>query len=67
MQEALHNAIKHSGTKVFEVKVLGSPAEIHLTVRDSGLGFDPESVMDAAGLGLVSMQERVRLMQGTIR
>jgi signal transduction histidine kinase len=66
MQEGLHNAAKHSGVRVFEVKLHGSPAEIHLIVRDSGVGFDPELARDTQGLGLISMQERVRLVKGTI-
>jgi PAS domain S-box-containing protein len=66
MQEGLQNALKHSGVKVFEVKVHGSPAEIQLTVRDSGVGFDPELIKDTKGLGLISMQERVRLVKSTI-
>jgi PAS domain S-box-containing protein len=66
MQEGLQNALKHSGVKVFEVKLHGSPAEIHLSVRDSGVGFDPESIKTTQGLGLISMQERVMLVKGTI-
>jgi PAS domain S-box-containing protein len=66
MQEGLHNALKHSGVQFFEVKLHGSPAGIHLTVRDSGVGFDPELAKDIRGLGLISMQERVRLVRGTI-
>jgi PAS domain S-box-containing protein len=66
MQEGLQNARKHSGVKFFEVKLHGSPMEIYLTVRDSGVGFDPELIKDAQGLGLISMQERVRLVKGTI-
>jgi signal transduction histidine kinase len=66
MQEGLHNALKHSGVKLFDVMLLGSPAEIRLTVRDLGKGFDPELAKDTPGLGLVSMQERVRLVKGTI-
>ena len=66
MQEGLQNALKHSGVRFFEVKLHGSPTEIHLTVRDSGMGFDPELAKDTPGLGLVSMQERVRLVNGTI-
>jgi signal transduction histidine kinase len=66
MQEGLHNALKHSGVKFFEVKLHGSPVEIRLTVRDSGVGFDPELVRGTEGLGLVGMQERVRLVKGTI-
>jgi signal transduction histidine kinase len=66
MQEGLQNALKHSGVKVFAVKLHGSPTEIQLTVRDSGMGFDPELAKDTQGLGLVSMQERVRLVKGRI-
>jgi PAS domain S-box-containing protein len=66
MQEGLHNALKHSGVKLFDVELLGWPTEIRLTVRDLGKGFDTELAKDAPGLGLVSMQERVRLVNGTI-
>ena len=48
------------------MKLHGSPTEIHLTARDSGVGFDPELARGAQGLGLISMQERVRLVKGTI-
>jgi signal transduction histidine kinase len=65
-QEGLQNAVKHSGVRFFEVKLHGSLTEIHLTVRDSEVGFDPELVKDTQGLGLISMQERVRLVKGTI-
>jgi signal transduction histidine kinase len=66
MQEGLHNALKHSGVKLFDVKLRGSPTEIRLSVRDLGKGFDTELAKDTPGLGLVSMQERVRLVKGTI-
>ena len=65
MQEALHNAVKHSGVQRFEVELRGAPDGIHLTVRDAGLGCDPEGVKNNRGLGLVSMQERVNLVKGT--
>jgi PAS domain S-box-containing protein len=65
MQEALHNAVKHSGVRHIEVELRGASDGIHLTVRDSGLGFDPEAAVSDRGLGLVSMQERVNLVKGT--
>jgi PAS domain S-box-containing protein len=65
MQEALHNAVKHSGVRHFEVEMEGSPGEIRLTVRDSGVGCDPEIARKTHGLGLISMRERVNLVQGT--
>jgi PAS domain S-box-containing protein len=66
MQEGLRNALKHSGVRTFEVKLHGSPVEIRLTVRDSGVGSERDLSKDIQGLGLISMQERVRLVKGTI-
>jgi two-component system sensor histidine kinase DegS len=66
LQEALHNAVKHSGVKHVEVQIMQHSREIHLTVADSGKGFDIESVMQGKGLGLISMRERVRLLHGTL-
>src|SRR5215469_8247398 len=66
LQEALHNAVKHSGVKQVEVQVAEQSNEVHLLVRDSGSGFDMEAVKRGSGLGLLSMQERVRLVNGAI-
>jgi PAS domain S-box-containing protein len=66
VQEGLHNALKHSGVRFFEVKLQGSPNEIFLTIRDSGVGFDPQFARETQGLGLITMQERVRMVNGTI-
>jgi PAS domain S-box-containing protein len=66
LQEALHNAAKHSGVRQFEVRLGCSSNQLHLTVSDRGAGFDVESAMNQEGLGLTSMHERVRLMRGTI-
>jgi PAS domain S-box-containing protein len=66
LQEALHNAAKHSGVRQFEVRLGCASNQLHLTVSDRGAGFDVESAMHKGGLGLISMHERVRLMGGTI-
>lgn len=66
LQEAVNNSIKHSGVKQVEVQLWEDSGEIHLSVRDSGKGFDVETAMRGKGLGLTSMQERVRLLNGTI-
>ena len=66
LQEALHNAAKHSGVKRIEVQLREDSREIHLIVRDSGMGFDVEAVKQGKGLGLTSMRERIRLVNGTI-
>jgi signal transduction histidine kinase len=66
LQEALHNAVKHSGVRRFEVQLLEDPGEIHLFIRDFGRGFDVQAALQGKGLGLTSMRERVRLVNGTI-
>jgi signal transduction histidine kinase len=64
LQESLHNALKHSGQRRFAVKLHGSLDEIHLTIRDSGVGFDSELTTHNRGLGLISMSERVNMVNG---
>ena len=66
LQEALHNAAKHSGVRYFEVRLWGAQDEIHLTIRDKGLGFDVEAAKASRGLGLVSMNERLKLLNGNL-
>ena len=62
LQEALQNGVKHSGVEKFRVQ-LWSDDEIHLTVSDSGAGFDLEAARRGRGLGL--MEQRLRLVNGT--
>ena len=66
LQEALHNSAKHSGVRCFEVRLWGVSGEIHLTVRDFGLGFDREAAKESRGIGLISMEERLKLVNGTL-
>ena len=66
LQEALHNSAKHSGARCFEVRLWGTADEIHLTVKDSGKGFDREAAKTSQGLGLISMEERLKLVNGTL-
>jgi signal transduction histidine kinase len=65
LQEAVRNAAKHSGVKRIEVQLAKNSGEIHLIVSDSGRGFDIVTARRGGGLGLTSMQERVRLVGGT--
>lgn len=62
LQEALQNAVKHSGSRHFQVSLRDGTNTIELTVLDSGTGFDPEKAIDGQGLGLTSMKERLKLV-----
>ena len=66
LQEALSNAVKYSGVRHFEAQLAGSPAEVQLTIRDRGKGFNVEVAQGSSGLGLISMRERVSLVKGSI-
>ena len=66
-EESLTNIAKHSHARSGRVQVNGASDGIHLTVEDSGSGFDLDSLESRAGLGFVSMRERLRLVRGTVR
>ncbi len=66
LQETLHNAVKHSGAPRVEVQLRKAGDVIHLTVSDTGKGFDPNGMMKEAGLGLSNMQERLKLVNGDL-
>jgi PAS domain S-box-containing protein len=66
LQEALQNAIKHSGERHFKVELSGTSVQIQLTVTDLGVGFDPQDAINRCGIGLISMRERLHLVDGEI-
>jgi PAS domain S-box-containing protein len=66
LQEALQNAVKHSGSRQFQVSLRSGASEIELTVRDSGIGFETAEAIKGRGLGLTSMQERLKLVNGQL-
>jgi PAS domain S-box-containing protein len=64
LQEALHNAMKHSRAKSITVRLTCSDHDLSLEIKDDGVGFDVEGARLAAGLGLISMRERIHLIGG---
>lgn len=66
LQEALSNAIKHSGASAYRVSLRGIDDEVQLEIVDHGRGFDVAAAMTTSGLGLVSMQERLRAVNGEV-
>jgi signal transduction histidine kinase len=66
IQESLHNVVRHSQASAALVEVIGGTDNLRLSITDEGQGFDIHETKRTGGLGLVSMQERMRLLQGTI-
>ncbi len=66
-QEALNNALSHSGAEHIDVRVETVDEMLRLTVADDGAGFDPGSAaLRSRRLGLTSMEERARAAGGTL-
>ena len=64
-QEALQNIWKHSGVRAAHICLARTGERVQVQISDQGIGFDPAQPCKEAGLGLVSMRERVRLLGGT--
>jgi signal transduction histidine kinase len=66
IRESLQNIAKHSGAAAASVTLQGLSDGIRLLIQDKGVGFDSQEVKKKAGIGLSSMRERVRIVNGTI-
>ena len=63
-QEALKNAVKHSGSTRITVLIRNDGTTLRMHIQDFGVGFDPAS--PSSGLGLMTMQERLRMVGGAL-
>jgi signal transduction histidine kinase len=66
VQEAVRNAATHGRAGSVAVTLKRIDGDLELTVRDRGTGFDLDAARKGGGLGLVSMEERARLIKGRI-
>jgi signal transduction histidine kinase len=64
-QEALQNVAKHARVSQAEVSLSRADGLLELSISDRGAGVEPKRTGMAAGLGLVSIKERTRLVNGT--
>jgi len=65
-QEALNNVIRHSEAQNvrLEAELLGK--SVRMRISDDGVGFDPTRAINSPGIGLTSMRERIRLIDGKL-
>jgi PAS domain S-box-containing protein len=64
VQEGLNNISKHACAEHTSVSIKGIDHDVLLSVQDDGIGFNPAQVKEKSGLGLSSMRERVRIIDG---
>ena len=65
-QESLRNIQKHAHAKSVTIQLVKENNSLILTIEDDGIGFEPDNVKNMPGLGLKSMRERIRLINGSI-
>src|ERR1700722_10609543 len=63
-QEALHNALRHSGAAAVRVRLAATARRVTLEIGDDGHGFTPEA--PSGGVGLTSMRERAEAIGGVL-
>ena len=67
LQEGLRNIANHAGVREARVSLTQTPELIELLIVDRGRGFDPDAGAARRGLGLLSIEERARLVGGTLK
>ncbi len=65
VQEALNNAVAHSGAKMVEVSLVKDAGTLLVSIADDGRGFDPKQIRSGA-LGLHTMRHRAALIGASI-
>ena len=66
-QESLRNVVKYSGAKFADVMLSFADDTLFLDVIDYGIGFDTQRARNGDGLGLISMEERARQLDGSVQ
>jgi len=65
-QEAITNAVRHAHARTIQVRLTATPGGVELEIDDDGIGF-VASERIGHGLGLRSIDERVRLIKGQVK
>lgn len=66
IQEGVANAVKHGQPLVISVGLNYKPGRLEVLIEDNGRGFDTEQLSKAGGVGMINIEERTKLLNGTI-
>jgi signal transduction histidine kinase len=67
LQESLGNTLRHGKATEAQAELRMANDQLHLAVADDGIGFDLARAPNDHGLGLISMEERARLVHGKLK
>ena len=66
IQELSNNVVKHAGATRLLIQINKTEEEIFLVVEDNGIGLDPEILIQSRGIGMKSIESRVKYLNGTM-
>ncbi|MBL0083231.1 MAG: hypothetical protein IPP37_12755 [Saprospiraceae bacterium] len=66
IQEVVTNALKHSGASHMLIQLVGHENGLNVMIEDNGKGFDVNQLLQGKGLGLKSIESRVKYLEGTL-
>jgi signal transduction histidine kinase len=66
VQEALRNIARHAGAQRVRISMTRTASSLQLTIANDGRGFELDEAHRQKGLGLISVEERVHLVHGTV-
>jgi len=66
IQEALNNVLKHARATSVTIEIEADRDQISVKITDDGVGFDPDSLLNRGGMGLVNMRERTEKLGGEL-
>ncbi|MDZ4764351.1 MAG: GAF domain-containing sensor histidine kinase [Chloroflexota bacterium] len=64
--EALINIARHAAAHTVEMRLIVQPGSVGMTIEDDGSGFDPDQTANTDRFGLIGLNERARLLGGTL-
>ncbi|RSK33817.1 ATP-binding protein [Hymenobacter metallilatus] len=66
LQELIHNVTKHAQATELIVRLTCQPSELHISIIDNGVGFNPVLLKEGAGIGLRNVASRVAYLNGEL-
>ena len=66
IQELLNNIVKHAAASEVLIQINQIDHELFLIVEDDGIGIDPGKLQDSKGIGMKSIESRVKFLNGTL-
>jgi two-component system NarL family sensor kinase len=67
VQEILNNMLKHAKADQIEMNIERNNSDLHISIKDNGIGFDPEKLKESKGLGWKNIFSRISMLDGNIK